>query len=164
MVKIDIYYMREAIKEAKKALEVEEVPVGAIVVYQNRVIGRAYNQVEVLKDATAHAEMIAITQASAALGDWRLNECTLYVTKEPCPMCAGAIVLARVERLVFGAYELQPGTSGSLQNIVSDKRYGSVLEVFGGIEEEACRQLLQSFFKKCRGEKNQTIDNTGWVK
>src|SRR5436190_19370113 len=98
----DHYFMGEALRQAAKAFEAEEVPVGAVVVRAGRIIGRAFNQVEMLKDATAHAEMLALTQAEQAVGDWRLTDCTLYVTKEPCPMCAGALVHVRMRRVVFG--------------------------------------------------------------
>src|SRR5687767_5062170 len=103
------YFMGEALRQALRAYEAEEVPVGAVMVREGRIIGRAYNQVEMLRDATAHAEMLAITQAEEFVGDWRLNDCTLYVTKEPCPMCAGAIVHARVGRVVFGASDVKAG-------------------------------------------------------
>jgi tRNA(adenine34) deaminase len=107
MSESDEYFMKEALRQAKKAYEKKEVPVGAIVVHEGKIIGRAYNQVESLKDATAHAEMLALTQAEAALGDWRLTECTLYITKEPCPMCAGAIVHTRIKRVVFCFFVLK---------------------------------------------------------
>ena len=122
------------------AVEAGEVPVGAIVVRAQTVIGRAYNQVELLKDPTAHAEMIAITQAASAIGDWRLTDTVLYVTKEPCPMCAGAIILARIPKVVFGAYD--PRNSGAIQAV----------EVQGGVLEKECRALLQGFFKTLRAQ------------
>lgn len=143
-------YMREAIKEAEKAFENGEVPVGAVIVHEGRIIGRAHNQVEQLKDATAHAEMIALTQASAALGDWRLEGTDLYVTKEPCPMCAGAIVLSRVKRVVFGARDEKAGAAGTKMNILSDGCLNHKVEVEAGVEEDQCRELLLSFFKKRR--------------
>jgi len=143
-------YMREAIKEAEKAFEKEEVPVGAVIVHNERIIGRAHNQVEQLKDATAHAEMIALTQASSALGDWRLEGAELYVTKEPCPMCAGAIVLSRVGRVIFGARDEHAGAAGSKMNILQDGCLNHRVEVVGGIQEEECRALLQNFFRHHR--------------
>src|ERR687894_1546963 len=109
---LDVTFMREALRQAEKALKAEEVPVGAIVVQAGRIIARAYNQVELLKDATAHAEMLAITQAEAAVGDWRLNDCDLYVTKEPCPMCAGALVHVRMRRVIFGCADPRAGAAG----------------------------------------------------
>src|SRR5437764_13002522 len=114
----DHYFMGEALRQAKRAYEAEEVRVGAVVVRQGRIIARAYNQVELLKDATAHAEMLAITQAEETVGDWRLSDCTLYVTKEPCPMCAGAIVHVRLARVVFGARDAKAGAAGSALNLL----------------------------------------------
>src|SRR5678815_483652 len=114
----DHYFMGEALRQAAKAYEAEEAPVGAVVVRNGRIIARAYNQVEMLKDATAHAEMLAVTQAEQAVGDWRLNDCTLYVTKEPCPMCAGAIVHVRLARVVFGAADPRAGAAGSIVNLL----------------------------------------------
>src|SRR5580698_9692431 len=114
----DAYFMGEALRQARRAWEQEEVPVGAVIVHQGRIIARACNQVETLKDATAHAEMLAITQAEAVIEDWRLTDCTLYVTKEPCPMCAGAIVHARLARVVFGASDPKAGAAGSAMNLL----------------------------------------------
>src|SRR5437763_15375116 len=114
----DHYFMGEALRQARKAYSAEEVPVGAVVVLEGHIIGRAYNQVELLKDATAHAEMLALTQAEEAMGDWRLTDCSLYVTKEPCPMCAGALVHVRMKRVVFGAPDPKGGAAGSLLNIL----------------------------------------------
>src|SRR5262250_1532556 len=117
-MELDETFMREALRQAQKARAADEVPVGAVVVREGRIIARAYNQVELLKDATAHAEMLAITQAEQAVGDWRLNDCTLYVTKEPCPMCAGAIVHVRFTRVVFGASDPKGGAAGSAMNLL----------------------------------------------
>src|SRR6266403_268436 len=114
----DAYFMNEALSLARKAFEKEEVPVGAVIVREGKIIGRAYNQVELLKDATAHAEMLALTQAEAAVGDWRLTDCDLYVTKEPCPMCAGALVHVRVRRVVFGCADPRAGAAGSIINLL----------------------------------------------
>src|SRR3954465_10915631 len=114
----DHYFMGEALRQAARAYEAEEVPVGAVVGREGRIIARAFNQVELLKDATAHAEMLAITQAEEAMGDWRLTECTLYVSKEPCPMCAGAIIHTRVARVVFGASDVKAGAAGSAMNLL----------------------------------------------
>ena len=130
--------MRQALQQAGLAVEAGEVPVGAIVVRAQAVIGRAYNQVELLKDPTAHAEMIAITQAASAIGDWRLTGTVLYVTKEPCPMCAGAIALARIPKVVFGASD--PQSAGTL----------SAGEIVRGVLEEECRSILQNFFRNAR--------------
>src|SRR2546422_459697 len=112
----DHYFMGEALRQAVRAYEAEEVPVGAVVVREGRIIARAFNQVELLKDATAHAEMLALTQAEEAMGDWRLTDCTLYVTKEPCPMCAGAMVQVRLARVVYGASDLKAGAAGGMMN------------------------------------------------
>src|SRR5256884_7109325 len=112
------HFMREALRQAQKAYEADEVPVGAVVVRAGRIIARAYNQVELLKDATAHAEMLALTQAEAAVGDWRLTNCDLYVTKEPCVMCAGAIIHVRIRRLIFGCADAQSGAAGAMTNLL----------------------------------------------
>jgi len=146
----DLAYMREAMKEASRALEDGEVPVGALIVREGCVIARAHNQVEQLRDATAHAEMIALTQASSAVGDWRLDGVTLYVTKEPCPMCAGAIALSRVRRVVFGARDEKAGAAGSKMDILGDGCLNHTVEVVAGVEEGECRALLKEFFRAKR--------------
>ncbi|MCX6357363.1 MAG: tRNA adenosine(34) deaminase TadA [Candidatus Aureabacteria bacterium] len=146
----DLAYMREAMKEASRALEDGEVPIGALIVREGRVIARAHNQVEQLRDATAHAEMIALTQASSAVGDWRLDGVTLYVTKEPCPMCAGAIALSRVRRVVFGARDEKAGAAGSKMDILGDGCLNHTVEVVAGVEEGECRDLLKEFFRAKR--------------
>jgi len=152
----DEAFMKEALKEAEKALQADEVPVGAVVVHQGRVIARAHNQRETFRDPTAHAEMIAITQAAAALDRWRLSGCILYVTLEPCAMCAGAMVLARIDRLVFGADDPKAGAVGSLYNIPHDSRLNHRLEVTAGVLAEECGGLLQEFFRtKRRGDASQ---------
>jgi len=148
----DDFFMGEALRQAVQALESGEVPVGAVIARGGRIIARAHNQTELLKDPTAHAEMIAITQAAAEIGDWRLNGCTLYVTKEPCAMCAGAIVLARFERLVFGAADARRGGAVSAFGILSDPRLNHHPEVAGGVEEAAARSLLQEFFRMRRAQ------------
>lgn len=142
----DDYFMGEALRQAARACEAEEVPVGAVIVRQGRVIARASNQVELLKDATAHAEMLAITQAEQAVGDWRLTDCTLYVTKEPCPMCAGAIVHARLARVVFGASDVKAGAAGSVLNLLQFPTLNHRCAITPGVREAECRRLLQSFF------------------
>jgi tRNA(adenine34) deaminase len=114
----DTYYMGEALRQALRAYQSDEVPVGAVIVRENKIISRAFNQVELLKDATAHAEILAITQAEAAVGDWRLSDCTLFVTKEPCAMCAGAAVQSRIQRVVFGATDLKGGGAGGAVNLL----------------------------------------------
>jgi tRNA(adenine34) deaminase len=145
------YYMQQAITEAKKAFERDEVPVGTIIVYENNIIARSHNQREMLLDPTAHAEMIAITQASAYLQNWRLSATTIYVTLEPCAMCAGALVQARVKNLVYGARDEKYGACESLINLVNEPRFNHRLNVISGILEDECRELLRQFFlERCR--------------
>ena len=144
------YYMQMALSEAREAFAVGEVPVGAVIVHEGRVIGRAHNQREMLRDPTAHAEMIALTQAAGALGSWRLTDCTLYVTLEPCPMCAGAIVQARIWEVVFGATDPKAGACGTLYQIASDARLNHQARVVTGVLSESCSAVLQEFFLKQR--------------
>ncbi|MEI8032128.1 MAG: nucleoside deaminase [Chlorobiaceae bacterium] len=145
------YCMELAFREAIKAFERKEVPVGAVVLDAGgHVVGRGHNQVESLSDATAHAEMIALTSAMATLGNKYLEECTLAVTMEPCPMCAGAIVNAKVGRVIFGAYDAKMGACGTVLNITGCKELNHQPEVFGGIMENKCRSLLQDFFRELR--------------
>ncbi len=148
----DHYFMGEALRQALRAYEAEEVPVGAVVVREGRIIARAFNQVETLKDATAHAEMLAVTQAEAAVGDWRLTDCTLYVTKEPCPMCAGALVHVRVARVVFGVGDPRGGAAGGALNLLQFPGLNHQCEIVGGLREEECRGLLKSFFAEQRSK------------
>ncbi|HLX96436.1 MAG TPA: tRNA adenosine(34) deaminase TadA [Verrucomicrobiae bacterium] len=142
----DDYFMGEALRQAGKAYEAGEVPIGAVIVRAGRIIARAFNQVELLKDATAHAEMLALTQAEEVMGDWRLTDCTLYVTKEPCPMCAGAMVHTRLARVVFGAADLKAGAAGSAMNLLQFPTLNHRSEVTPGVCEAECRALLQNFF------------------
>ena len=144
--KDDSFWMSEAFKLSEKAFSNDEVPVGAVVVCFDRIIGKGYNQCETLNDATAHAEILAITAASNTLDDWRLNECTIYVTKEPCAMCAGAIINSRLKRLVFGAYDDKKGACGSLYQICGDKRLDSDTIVQGGVMEDQCVSIIKEFF------------------
>jgi tRNA(adenine34) deaminase len=148
----DQYFMGEALRQAVKAFEAEEVPIGAVVVRAGRIIARAWNQVELLKDATAHAEMLALTQAEQAVGDWRLTDCTLYVTKEPCPMCAGAIVHVRLERVVFGAFDAKAGAAGSALNLLQFPTLNHKCVITSGVRSEECAQLLRSFFQQQRNK------------
>ena len=148
----DDYFMTEALRQARRAYAVEEVPVGAVIVRAGRIIARAFNQVELLKDATAHAEMLALTQAQAAVGDWRLTDCTLYVTKEPCPMCAGAMVHARVTRVVFGAGDAKAGAAGGALNLLQFPSLNHRCEITGGVRAEECRDMLRSFFAEQRAK------------
>ena len=142
----DRRWMQAALREAEHAFEKEEVPVGAIVVHGDRIVGRGHNLVERLADPTAHAEMIAITAACDTLGTKHLDSCTLYVTLEPCPMCAGAIVWARVARLVFGALDEKAGSASTLYNIPQDARLNHRTEIVSGMEEAQCAELLRAFF------------------
>ncbi len=143
--------MREALNQAAKALEADEVPVGAVIVHQGRIIARAHNQRELLRDPTAHAEMIAITQAAEALENWRLEGATIYVTKEPCIMCAGAMVQARVDTVVFGASDEKAGAAGSVVNLVKEPRFNHQVKVVAGVLAEESGRLLREFFQeRCR--------------
>jgi len=146
-----------AIEQAKIAEENGDVPIGAVIVYKEQIIGRAYNQREQLKDPTAHAEVIALTQAAAALENWHLNGCTMYVTLEPCPMCAGALVLSRMDRLVYGCDDPKTGAVKSLYNLVQDERLNHRLEVTSGVLADECRLQLQNFFEKKRATKNNEL-------
>jgi tRNA(adenine34) deaminase len=148
----DEYFMREALRQAQKAYVADEVPVGAVIVRQGKVIARAHNQVELLKDATAHAEMLALTQAEAAVGDWRLTDCDLYVTKEPCPMCAGGIVHTRIHRVIFGCADLSAGAAGSMINLLQVPAFNHRCEITSGILQKECAGMLQDFFRKRRAE------------
>ena len=154
----DEYFMGEALRQAVKALEADEVPVGAVVVREGRIIARAFNQVELLKDATAHAEMLALTAAESVVGDWRLIDCTLYVTKEPCPMCAGAIVHTRLLRVVFGASDPKGGAAGSALNLLNFPTLNHKCQVTSGVREAECRSILQNFFAMKRQKNDQTRD------
>jgi tRNA(adenine34) deaminase len=147
------HFMRTAIDQAKIAEENGDVPIGAVIVHNDTIIAKAYNQREQLQDPTAHAEIIALTQAAAALENWHLNGCTMYVTLEPCPMCAGALVLARLDRLVYGCDDPKTGAVKSLYNIVQDNRLNHRLEITAGVLADECSKLLQDFFQKKRLEK-----------
>jgi tRNA(adenine34) deaminase len=154
----DQSYMREALRQAEKALAADEVPVGAVIVRAGKIIARAYNQVELLKDATAHAEMLALTQAEATAGDWRLTDCDLYVTKEPCVMCAGAIVHTRIHRVIFGCADPRSGGAGGLVNLLQHPTLNHHCEITGGVLHDECALILQDFFRKKRaGEDSSTL-------
>src|SRR5262249_54584686 len=148
----DDYFMREALRQALKGFKADEVPVGAIVVRAGKIIGRAHNQVELLKDATAHAEMLALTQAEAAVGDWRLTDCDLYVTKEPCAMCAGALVHTRIRRVIFGCPDPSAGASGSVVNLLQMQSFNHRCQITSGVLQKECAAILQDFFRKRRAE------------
>jgi tRNA(adenine34) deaminase len=146
----DESFMREALRQAQKAYAAEEVPVGAVIVRDGKVIARAHNQVELLKDATAHAEMLALTQAEAAIGDWRLIDCDLYVTKEPCAMCAGALVHTRIRRVIFGCPDATAGAAGTIMNLLQNARLNHRCEVTPGVLQGECAAVLQDFFQQRR--------------
>ncbi|MCB9832980.1 MAG: tRNA adenosine(34) deaminase TadA [Planctomycetes bacterium] len=145
------HWMRYALREAEAALEAGDVPVGAVIVKDGRIIGRGHNQRELLKDPTAHAEMIAITQAAAELENWRLSGATLYVTLEPCPMCAGALVNARLKRLVYGAGDPRAGACGSVMNVAQDEHLNHHVEIVLGVLAEESSAMLADFFRRRRG-------------
>ena len=146
----DEIFMREALRLAEKARAAKEVPVGAIVVREQKIISRGYNQVELLKDATAHAEMLALTAAEAAVGDWRLTDCDLYVTKEPCPMCAGAIVHTRIRRVIFGCADIRAGAAGTVMNLVDNASLNHRCQITGNVLQNECAAILQDFFRDKR--------------
>ena len=150
----DIDYMREALREAESAAAAGEMPVGCVVVRNGEIVARAHNECEAQRDATCHAELLAIRRASAATGDWRLNRCMLYATLEPCPMCAGAIVQARVGRLVYGAADPGQGCAGSLYRVTEDPAFPHFCPSDGGVLEAECRALLEGFFREQRGKRD----------
>jgi tRNA(adenine34) deaminase len=150
---IDEYFMKEALKEAKKAEAIDEVPIGAVLVMDGKIVARAHNLRETDQTAIAHAELIAIDQACRETGTWRLEESTLYVTLEPCPMCAGAIILSRVKRVVYGAADPKAGCAGTLMNLLEDNRFNHQSDVTSGVLERECGQLLSDFFRKIRERK-----------
>ncbi|MFZ0565399.1 MAG: tRNA adenosine(34) deaminase TadA [Chlamydiales bacterium] len=154
-MKDDTYFMREALKEAEKAYLSDEVPVGAVLVFEQRVIARAHNQVELLKDATAHAEMICMGAGAQALDNWRLLETTLYCTIEPCVMCAGGMLLSRIKRLVWGAKDIRHGANGSWMDLFARPHPFHRVEITSGILSDECGAILQNFFRERRERKEQ---------
>jgi tRNA(adenine34) deaminase len=155
----DAYFMSEALRMAVRAYQAEEVPIGAVVARGGRIIARAYNQVELLKDATAHAEMLAITQAEAAIGDWRLTDCDLYVTKEPCPMCARALVHVRIRRVIFGCPDPRGGAAGGLLNLLQNPALNHRCDITVGVMAEECANLLQNFFREKRARETDQAES-----
>lgn len=147
-------FMREALAEAQKAYDKEEVPIGAVVVLNGEIIGRGHNLREKEQDATLHAEIKAIRQANQVLGSWRLEDCELFVTLEPCPMCSGAMILSRLKKVTFGAFDPKAGTAGTFMNLLQDERFNHQVEVEHGVLEEECQQILKDFFKGLR-ERNK---------
>ncbi|WP_420828198.1 tRNA adenosine(34) deaminase TadA [Cytobacillus citreus] len=152
---IDEIFMLEAIKEAKKAEQIKEVPIGAIIVHNGEIIARAHNLRESNQNAIAHAELLAIDQACKQLGTWRLADAVLYVTLEPCPMCAGAIMLSRIKTVVYGAKDPKGGCAGTFMNLLQDERFNHQSEVVSGVLEKECRDLLSDFFKRLRERKKE---------
>ncbi|WP_314611635.1 tRNA adenosine(34) deaminase TadA, partial [uncultured Granulicatella sp.] len=148
-------FMREALKEAQKAYDQAEVPIGAVVVLNGEIIGRGHNLREKEQDATLHAEIKVIRQANQHLGSWRLEDCELFVTLEPCPMCSGAMILARMKRVVFGAFDPKAGTAGTFMNLLQDSRFNHQVEVEQGVLEDECKEILQQFFKGLRERNKQ---------
>ncbi len=146
----DIELMQEALREAEIAYSHQEVPIGAVVVYQNKIIARAHNRKEELQDPTAHAEILALQEAARYLGSWHLEDIDLYVTLEPCPMCAYAMLQARIKRLIFGTLDPKAGAAGSIINIIQDKRFNHQIEVVSGVLEKECSLILQKFFQERR--------------
>ncbi len=149
------YFMREAIKEAKKAEAISEVPIGAVIVKDGEIIGRGYNRRESTKRAVSHAEIMAIEEANKYLGNWRLEECALFVTLEPCPMCSGAIIMSRIPYVYYGAADYKGGTAGTLMNLLEDQRFNHQAHVKSGLLEEETSQLLSNFFKNLRIKKQE---------
>ncbi len=154
-MELDETFMQEALRLAMKARAADEVPVGAVVVREGRIIARGSNQVELLKDATAHAEMLALTAAEAAVSDWRLTDCDLYVTKEPCPMCAGAIVHTRIRRVIFGCTDVRAGAAGTVMNLLQHNALNHRCQITSGVLQNECTALLQDFFQKKRNLKSE---------
>jgi tRNA(adenine34) deaminase len=149
------FFMEHALREAHTAFELGEVPVGAVVVFEDRIIGRGYNQIEALKDATAHAEMIALSAACNHFGDWRLEQCTLVCTLEPCPMCAGAALLSRIGTIVYGAKDPKFGGCGSIVDIPGQPKFNHHPQVAGGVMEEQVSELMKQFFRRVRDRKSR---------
>lgn len=152
---MDQRYMKEALKQAKKADRIDEVPIGCVIVYEDKIIARAYNRRNIDKNTLAHAELLAIKKASKVLGDWRLEDCTMYVTLEPCQMCAGAIVQARIKRVVVGSMNPKAGCAGSVLNLLQMDEFNHQVELEIGVMEEECSRMLKEFFKRLREEKKK---------
>lgn len=152
---IDEKYMKEALKQAKKAASIDEVPIGCVIVHDEKIIARGYNKRNKMHSTLEHAEIAAIKKASKALGDWRLEECTMYVTLEPCPMCAGAIVQARIPKVVIGAMNPKAGCAGSILNMFQIKEFNHQVESVHGVLQEECQSMMKNFFKELRERKKK---------
>lgn len=148
----NLRFMKEAYEEAMLAYHKNEVPIGAVIVYNNKIIGRGHNLRMSKKNSLYHGEIIAINEACEYIGDWRLEECTLYVTVEPCPMCSGAILQSRIEKVVFGTHNSKAGCCGSVINMMNNDNFNHKVEIVSGVMEEECRQIMQDFFKKFRNK------------
>ena len=146
----DEYFMTEALKEAQKAFDIDEVPIGAVIEHKGKIIGRGYNRRNTEKNPLMHAEIIAINEAAKVIGDWRIEDCTMYVTVEPCPMCSGAIVQARIPKVVFGTHNAKAGCGGSIINLLQMEKLNHRCEVVSGIMEDECRDMMKMFFKRFR--------------
>lgn len=153
VIKNDEYYMKLALKEAKKAYEMDEVPIGCVIVYKDKVIARAHNEREKKKSSLAHAEILAISKACKRLESWRLEDCTLYITLEPCAMCSGAIIQSRIPKVIYGAYDYRFGAHKSITNLF-DVKFNHMVDIRGGLMEEECKNLITSFFKELREKKS----------
>ena len=153
MNELDTKYMKEAIKQAKKALKLKEVPIGCVIVYQDKIIARGYNRRNTDKTTLGHAEITAIKKASRVIGDWRLEDCTIYITLEPCQMCAGAIVQARIPRVVIGSMNPKAGCAGSILDLLQEKRFNHQVDKVIGVLQEQCSQMMQDFFRELRRQK-----------
>lgn len=152
---MDEKFMRAAIREAEKARAADEVPIGAVIVFQDEIIAAGYNLRETSQETLSHAELVAIREANKQIGSWRLEDCTLYVTLEPCPMCAGAIMQSRIKRVVYGAPDPKAGCCGTLMNLLDDERFNHQVEWTSGVLEEECAELLRGFFRELRGRKRK---------
>ena len=159
MDELDIYFMKEALKQAKKAYALDETPIGCVIVFEGRIIGRGYNRRNTDKNALAHAEIAAIKKASKKMGDWRLEGCTMYVTLEPCQMCAGAIVQSRMTRVVVGCMNPKAGCAGSVLNLLQMDRFNHQVELVTGVLEEECSALMKQFFKELREKKKAELQS-----
>jgi tRNA(adenine34) deaminase len=157
MIDKDIYYMREALKQAKKAFDADEVPIGAVLVHQDKIISRGHNQVELLQDATAHAEMLCLTSGAGVLSNWRLADTTLYCTIEPCCMCAGAMISSRISRLVYGAPDIRVGACGSWINLFEKQHPIHTIEIVPGVLQAEAADLMRAFFQATRKKKDVVI-------
>ena len=153
---MDEKYMKEALKQAKKAYAIEEVPIGCVIVHEDKIIARAYNKRNTKKSTLSHAELLAIQKACKKLGDWRLEECTMYITLEPCQMCAGAIVQARIPRVVIGTHNKKAGCAGSILNLLQMKEFNHQVELASGVLEEECSEMMKQFFREMRKKKKKT--------